>query len=151
MIQQQEDKANKLKTSKEEKAMKQFLAAVPKEWHTPWQYSPYESFVENLIMDHGIKWGKIPKKVRPSKPWIDPIGEGSFAMTRMHNGPGLHDKGREPDVRIPKMMRKLPRRKVLSDDVDELLSAQVQTVSLSDADLPTGEAHKPIIVRLPPR
>jgi hypothetical protein len=149
---QQEEKANRLKTAKEERELKRFLAAVPMEWHAPFpsQYSPYENMVDAFTEMHGIAWDKIPRKTRPSKAWVDPLGKGSFAMTRLHNGPGVNDKGKKPHVRIPKMKRTLPRRRALSDDIDELLSAQVRTISLLDTGPPIAEARKPIAVRLPP-
>lgn len=150
LMRQQEEKSKRLKIAKEEKSMRLFLAAVPKEWHAPWKYSPYESLVENLLMDHGIAWDRVPKKVRPAQAWTDPLGEGSFALTRLHNGPGLQDRGREAYVRIPKMQRKLPRRKPVNHDMGGLLSAQVQSMAQSDTGPLTTEAHEPIVVRLPP-
>lgn len=150
---QQEEKASRLKTAKEENELKRFLAAVPKEWHAPFprEFSPYENMVDAFIEMYGVALDKVPKKVRHPKAWADPLGEGSFAMTRLHNGPGVTDKGKEPYVRIPKMKKRLPRQKVLSDDMDELVSAKVQVTSLSDIGPPLAEAREPVFVRLPPR
>lgn len=145
---QKEEKEQKIKAEKAEKELKRCRAAFPEEWHAPIECSPYDTLVDMFIETYGLAWDKIPK-ARPLKKWIDPLDVGSFAMTRLNNGPGLNYR-KMPQVDISKMMRDLPRRKLLSKGIEELMCVQIQTVALSDTCAPIAEAHKHIVVRLPP-
>lgn len=145
---QKEEKEQKVKAEKAEKELKRFRAAFPEEGHAPIEYSPYDTLVDMYIETYGLAWDKIPK-VRPLKKSIEPLGIGSFAMTRLNNGPGLNDR-KMPQVCIPKMMRKLPRRKLLNTGMDEVVCDQMQTIALFDDCAPIAEACRHIVVRLPP-
>ncbi|KAH7380404.1 hypothetical protein DE146DRAFT_295319 [Phaeosphaeria sp. MPI-PUGE-AT-0046c] len=142
---QQEEKAHK----KEAKELARFRAAFPKEWHDPLESSSYDTLVDMFIDTYGLAWDKIPKP--PSwKKWIDPLGVGTFAMTRLNSGPGLNAR-KKPQVRIPTMTRKLPRRKLPITGIEELLCAQTQTMSLSETCFCTKKSRKRIVLQLPPR
>ncbi|OAK95546.1 hypothetical protein IQ06DRAFT_352569 [Phaeosphaeriaceae sp. SRC1lsM3a] len=112
---QKEEKEQKIKAEKAEKELKRCRAAFPEEWHAPIECSPYDTLVDMFIETYGLAWDKIPK-ARPLKKWIDPLDVGSFAMTRLNNGPGLNYR-KMPQVDISKMMRDLPRRKLLNGGV----------------------------------
>lgn len=66
---QQEEKASRLKTAKEEKELKRFLAAVSKEWHAPFpsQFSPYENMVDAFIEMYVMRGIRSRRRFAPRR------------------------------------------------------------------------------------